>query len=224
MSNISTITNAGSLAPSLTLTAAKIINAFFSSVQTIAGKPSYNITSNAVVISIHYYMSPTAGKHNTMSLSASSINSLGLVLSKLFGRPVQLELVRLHYPHLNAHVLAQYISMNTKYNTFTRVIARLWASNIIAKPLASQLAPSNSVNEVGNLNVNQTLVPTYVTGIKVKLSGRLDNERSTPRQSVQQTQVGTFSGVQHIEMSSFTSKNKKGAFTIKVWLAQARLS
>lgn len=191
--------------------ASKLLTSFFDSILALASKPSFTLSGNKVVIHMFYYTSS-----GDKALSNSAINSLGKVLSKLFKAEVELRLVKLHYPYLNSYILAQYIAINTgKYN-FTRIISRLWAANVIFSP--STVKDSNSAS----LLVDNT-IPAYITGIKVKVSGRLVTQRSVPRQTVQTAQVGTFSTAK-VEMASFTSKNKKGAFTVKVWIGQDALA
>jgi hypothetical protein len=211
-------TMTGSLTTSQMSAARKIIDSSFTAVQAIPSKPLYNVTSDFVVVTTYYYVSDS--KH---AVSDSVINSTAELLSDLFRVPVQVEAVRLHHPHLDAHVLARYISMNSAHITFSKILEQLWATNVISQPV-----PTEEENK-GLLVLPPTgggvVVPTYLTGVKVKLSGRLDNERSTPRQSVQEAQVGTFSSkaVHHTDRASYTSKNNKGSFTVKVWLAQSLL-
>jgi hypothetical protein len=206
-------TMTGSLTTSQMTAARKIIDSSFTAVQAIPSKPLYNVTSDFVVVTTYYYVSDS--KH---AVSDSVINSTAELLSDLFRVPVQVEAVRLHHPHLDAHVLARYISMNSAHITFSKILEQLWATNVISQPV-----PTEEENK--GLLVKRVIVPTYLTGVKVKLSGRLDNERSTPRQSVQEAQVGTFSSkaVHHTDRASYTSKNNKGSFTVKVWLAQSLL-
>ena len=57
--------------------------------------------------------------------------------------------------------------------------------------------------------------------MKIRVSGRLLTQRSVPRQTVQTAQIGSFSGQDNvIDFGSYTTKNKKGAFTVKVWISQ----
>lgn len=196
--------------------ATQIIADYFSKTQVLAGKPVFTVLGNKVVVNVFYYI-PVKNQ----ALNNSTINSLGEVLSKLYKSPVELRLVRLHYPYLNSYILAQYIAMNTrKYNLkaitnslFTRV----------------QLSGPDST----------PLLPAQILGLKVKISGRLTTQRSVPRQTVQTVQIGSFSSsavaqaaskpgaalaVGVVEYAAYTSKNKKGAFTVKVWISQKAYS
>ena len=194
----------------------KLIENYFSQVQALASKPIFSMQENKMVINVFYFI---AAKEQ--ALHNSTVNSLGEVLSKLYKRPVELRLVRLHYPYLNSFILAQYIAMNTRKYNFKAIMNSLFS------------AVRESVMATGS----SASLPSQIVGLKVKISGRLATQRSVPRQTTQTAQIGTFSSsvvenkanmasdsqepVQGVvEHAAFTSKNKKGAFTVKVWISQ----
>lgn len=208
----------------------KLIENYFSQVQALASKPIFSMQENKMVINVFYFI---AAKEQ--ALHNSTVNSLGEVLSKLYKRPVELRLVRLHYPYLNSFILAQYIAMNTRKYNFKAIMNSLFS------------AVRESVMATGS----SASLPSQIVGLKVKISGRLATQRSVPRQTTQTAQIGTFSssrpspkgvganvenkanmasdsqepvrpptGGGVVEHAAFTSKNKKGAFTVKVWISQ----
>jgi len=188
--------------------ATKVIEHFFSPIRALASKPTFTITSSEsgkVIVNVFYYIA-----NKDQALSDSTINNLGQVLSKLFKRPVELRFVRLHYPYLNSYILAQYIAINSNRYNFTRIQRAIF--NALRPVKASSLADSAGSDQ---------LVPAFITGMKIRVSGRLVTQRSVPRQTEQTAQIGSFSGQDNvIDYASFTSKNKKGAFTVKVWISQ----
>ena len=194
--------------------ATKLIANFFSKplatdVQALASKPVFSVSGDKVVINVFYYLADKKGLNN------GSINSLGQVLSKLFKQPVELRFVRLHYPYLDSYILAQYIAINTAKYNFTRIQRAIFGALQFPVLKASEL--------------EDTTLPSYITGMKIRISGRLTTQRSVPRQTVQTAQVGSFSS-SHIpsnskasgiiSSASFSTKNQKGAFTVKVWISQ----
>ena len=197
--------------------ATKVVENFFSPIRALASKPTFTVLSQAensnrkapVVVNVFYYIA-----NKEQALSTSTINSLGQVLSRLFHRPVELRLVRLYYPYLNSYILAQYIAINSNRYNFTRIQRAIFVSLRAIKAKAVQSLKSS----------NKGLLPAYITGMKIRVSGRLVTQRSVPRQSVQTAQIGSFSGGKQnnniVDYSSFTSKNKKGAYTVKVWISQ----
>lgn len=194
--------------------ATKLIANFFSKplateVHALASKPVFSVSGDKVVINVFYYLA------DKKALNNSSINSLGQVLSKLFKQPVELRFVRLHYPYLDSYILAQYIAINTAKYNFTRIQRAIFGALQFPVLKASEL--------------EDTTLPSYITGMKIRISGRLTTQRSVPRQTVQTAQVGSFSS-SHIpsnskasgiiSSASFSTKNQKGAFTVKVWISQ----
>lgn len=189
----------------------KLIAHFFSPINVLIGKPVYSVTSSALVVHVFYYMPFIPFKEGTegKSINSNTLNSLGESLSLIFRRPVELRLVKLHYPYLNSFILAQYIAMNTQDYTLVQILRQVFGS-------ISPVKNTQSLNSLGSL------LPSHIIGIKVRVSGRLMMERSRPRQTVQTAQVGSFAkdNFTLVDNASFTTKNKKGAFTVKVWITQ----
>lgn len=182
----------------------KLIAHFFSPINALAGKPVFTVTADSVIVHVFYYI-PDTGK----ALNNNTVNNLGDALSSLFGRSVELRLVKLHYPYLNSYILAQYIALNTHDYTLVQIVRRIFGS----------IAP---VKNTQSVNVLASDLPSHIVGIKVRVSGRLMTERSRPRQTVQTAQIGSFAkgNLSLVDSASFTTKNKKGAFTVKVWISQ----
>jgi hypothetical protein len=182
----------------------QLISHFFSPINALAGKPVFTVKSDCVVVHVFYYI-PVANQ----ALNSNTVNNLGASLSSLFGRPVSLRLVKLHYPYLDSHILAQYIAMNTQDYNLVQIVRRIFGS----------ISP---VKNTESLNALASELPSHIVGIKVRVSGRLVTERSRPRQTVQTAQVGSFAkhNLALQDYALFTTKNKKGAFTVKVWIVQ----
>jgi ribosomal protein S3 len=187
-----------------TRSAIKLIAHFFSPINALAGKPVFTVTADSVIVHVFYYIPDTS-----KALNNNTVNNLGQTLSSLFRRPVELRLVKLHYPYLNSYILAQYIALNTLDYTLVQIARRIFGS----------IAP---VKNTQSVNVLASDLPSHIVGIKVRVSGRLMTERSRPRQTVQTAQIGSFAkgNLSLVDSASFTTKNKKGAFTVKVWISQ----
>lgn len=187
-----------------TRTANKLMRHFFSPINALSSKPVFTVTSDTVIIHVFYYM-PLAGQ----TLNNNTVNNLGEVLSGLFGRVVELRLVKLHYPYLNSYILAQHIALNAQNHKLVKILRRLFG----------YVAP---VKNTLSLEVLASTLPSHIVGLKVRVSGRLITERSRPRQTVQTAQIGSFSksNLSLVDSACYTSSNKKGAFTVKVWISQ----
>lgn len=208
-------------------TAIKFIEKFFSAIKALSSKPVFIITADKVIINIFYYV-PTKntikkynvknqwkGKirnkmKNNVSLDRNTINFLGDLLSNFFNRPVELRLIKLHYPYLDRTILAKYIRLNTKKYKFKKIQGKVFAKTPVIKYL----------NPLKLKRASQ--LPSYIVGIKVKLSGRLKTERVRPRKTVQTANIGQFSTLHNtlLDFGSYTGKNNHGAYTIKVCIRQ----
>jgi len=85
------------------------------------------------------------------------------------------------------------------------------------------LTSSSESNDYINSNND---IRTYLTGIKFRISGRLAKQRVVPKRTVKTAYKGGISENQYniVESSTFTHKNKKGAFSIRIWLSHGKIS
>jgi hypothetical protein len=153
----------------------------------LVGRPYIRLTPDKAIIQLYY----CSGQ-----LSDEQINTLGNTLSLCWNRPIELTVIRINYFLLDRSILAQYISINSGKYSFKRIVDFL----------SSRLSSSKGKNETR-------------TGIKIGLAGRLTTQRAGPRQTTQGVRLGSSSSVSsgnNMDAGSFTSKNKLGAFTVKV--------
>ncbi len=71
--------------------------------------------------------------------------------------------------------------------------------------------------------ITNPVAPAKTTGIRIRLAGRLKTERFKPKKTVQTVQIGSLSKnlVNFVNTASFTTKNKKGTFNIKIWMSSS---
>jgi len=71
--------------------------------------------------------------------------------------------------------------------------------------------------------ITNPVAPAKTTGIRIRLAGRLNTERFKPKKTVQTVQIGSLTKnlVNYVNTASFTTKNKKGTFNIKVWMSSS---
>jgi ribosomal protein S3 len=183
----------------------KVIKYFFAPIKALSSKPVFTISREGVTVSLFYYTG-----NDTVKLNDNKINRLGRVLSAIFGRQVKLEFVKLYYPHMNRSILAQFLRINAANYNFRRLKGKLFKKVRITKNAESTKRQS--------LNL-----PSHIIGIKVQISGRLETERVRPRKTVSTAQLGAITSDSKgfmLDYGTFTSKNTKGAFTVKVWIGQ----
>lgn len=198
--------------------AISIIESFFDRSRSILGKPMFTISPEKVIVQLFYYSVAETGNN---SLSNSNIQALGKALTKCFNRYVELRIIRLNHVGLDASILSQYLSKNYGKYSFARLL------NILSAGFSSSLQQ----HKTNVLNLDKPY--SKVTGVEMKVSGRLTTQRSIPRKTVKYGRLGSsiFSpkgeqssmnnvGMTHTDFSQHTSKNKLGAFTVKVWMSQ----
>lgn len=175
---------------------------YFRAIKTLASKPVVKMTRKSVNIYLFYYS-------KDLKLNRNTVNNLGEIITRLYNKPVELRLIRLSYPYLDANILAQYIRWNLQDYKIVQITNKLFDSLFIIK----------RPNREKTLN---SKLPSHIMGIKVRVSGRLLAERSRPRFTVQTAERGTFSknNLSLLQVASSTTKNKKNRYTVKVWLNQ----
>ena len=145
-------------------------------------------------------------------LTASKLRFLVLIISKMLNTNVKLEIVRLKYVYHDSTILAQFLGLNSHLTTYGRL------KKILKNQVSIQDGPMKR-NERSNL---YKLIPnTYLTGFKIRISGRLHKQRVVPKQTVKSTYKGYISpsNTNVVEQSTYTGKNKKGAFSIRVYIS-----
>lgn len=133
-----------------------------------------------------------------------------VVLSKLFGKNVKLQLVRLYNPFKDSQILAQLIGLNGKDYKFYKIEDMLFSRAVINKKL----------NRNSNL-IEFTQMATILNGIKIRLAGRLITQNIVPKNTVTFVERGGFAkGHNNLsDCSTFTAKNKLGTYSVRVWLS-----
>jgi ribosomal protein S3 len=187
--------------------AIKLIDHFFTPIKALSSKPLIEVTTHSVIITVFYYI----GQKNR-ALNNNTINNLGDVLRKLFGRPVELRFVKLHYPYLNRTILAKYIRLSVNTMKFKYVIKKLIKKGPLLK-----------IKNIELMTKEPNQVLPGIQGFKFKVSGRPLTQRVRPRKTILKKQIGKFykdNKTSFIDYRQFTTKNKRGAYTVKVWISQ----
>lgn len=166
-----------------------------------------NDTTGAMTVHLPYY-----ARTSTATLTTSLMTALHSELSTSYQLPVNLVFVRLSSPYLDATILAEYLSRELQGQTFNRVMSSLVS---VAGPVDNSI-PLTSYEDAQGLRL-----PASLVGLQVHLAGRLSKEASRPRMTKQSMTLGSLTTDQShtISLSSYTTQNKKGSYTIKVWMA-----
>jgi hypothetical protein len=181
-----------------------LLESTFLSMSSLISKPIIVITPNKVVIQLFYYLNKNVFKNNLLINNNDKLQSLCLNLSKIYKKPVELELDRLHYPYYDSTILSNMIGLISNIVKLRFIIKNLFK---IAK-----------IKKSNNIINKYSIIPSYLSGFKIRVAGRLLTQRVVPRLTVKTIQRGTLARgkAQFVDSARFTNKNKRGSFSITV--------
>ena len=137
------------------------------------------------------------------------LNKLCTILSRIFKKPVELDLVRLHLPFFDDNILVRAIGIMTKKVHVRNIINYIFRKTII-----------NS-KKMNNFTNKGSIIPSFLGGIKIKIGGRLMTQRVVPRLSSRIIQRGAIARgkVNYVDWSRVNLKNKRGAHSVTVTMS-----
>jgi hypothetical protein len=182
----------------------RLLESTFLSMSSLISKPIIIITPNKVVIQLFYYLNKFYSNNKLLNINNDKLQSLCLNLNKIYKKPVELELDRLHYPYFDSHILSNMIGLISNIVKLRFIIKKLFS---IAK-----------IKNTNKFNNNYSIIPSYLSGFKIKVAGRLLTQRVIPRLTVKTIQRGTLARgkAKFVDSARFTNKNKRGSFSITV--------
>src|SRR6266436_6950308 len=181
-----------------------LLESTFLSMSCLISKPIIVITPNKVVIQLFYYLNKFYYNNKLLKNNNDKLHSLCLNLSKIYKKPVELELDRLHYPYYDSNILSNMIGLISNIVKLRFIIKKLFKIAKIKK---------------SNKNINKySIIPSYLSGFKIRVSDKLLTQRVIPRLTVKTIQRGTLARgkAQFVNSARFTNKNKRGSFSITV--------
>jgi Mitochondrial ribosomal protein (VAR1) len=128
------------------------------------------------------------------------------ILSHLFKKPVQLDLIRLHYPYNDSNILVNLLGI-----MINKIKLRIIFRKLFEKAVIKNL---NKVTGKTKFNI----LPAFLSGVNIKVAGRLLTHRVVPRKTVKIIQRGAAATgkINFSDVARYTKKNKRGAFSITV--------
>jgi hypothetical protein len=124
-------------------------------------------------------------------------------------------LVRVYHPTSESNILANFISSVSNKKPFRIVKKRMLRRSKLVNP--SKILDSTE-NEYNHLFETKNITPGNLTGINVKIAGRLLTERIVPRKTVRAFQNGSLSRgkANIVNVGRSTRKNRRGCFSVTV--------
>lgn len=172
----------------------------FISMSILISKPVYVITPNKIVIHLFYFLLKAP---NLILKNNNKLKIICHILTRFLRKPIELDLVRLYYPYYNSTIFVNLFSIFINKLKLRRIV-----NKFIRKAIKSNFYKSNK--------------PSELTGLKIKVAGRLLTQRIIPRKTVKIISYGAIAKNKSmlLETSRFTNKNKRGAFSITVSIGQ----
>jgi hypothetical protein len=145
--------------------------------------------------------------YNITQIFPNKFKILCEILNKLFKKPVELDLIRLHYPYNDSNILANFLVIIINRIKLRIIIKRLF-NNAILKNKKFSSTKTNKLN----------IIPAFLSGINIKVAGRLLNNRIVPRKTVKTIRRGAVAKgkINYLDVARCTNKNKRGAYSITV--------
>ncbi len=212
-----------------------ILNHFFSTFYCIISKPVFLFSNNKLLISINYHIPVISNKmirrhmwkfDQIPAKSAKNLKlelqKLILIISNLLKFKVELQLNNLKYPYHDSTILSKFIALNTNKKRFLAIMRIIIKkASIITNTLRPRKNNKDYFNVAAGpviLNIHNS-IPAVLTGLKVKISGRLITERVIPKKTVSKIEKGGFkkSNNNIVDYAIYTNKNKRGSYSVKVW-------
>ena len=138
--------------------------------------------------------------------------------AQIINKPIEFNLIRLHKSDYDSNILAQLFILILKKKNIRIAINKLYTKNNIANTAsASYLMPAYA-DQAQEYN----FIPAYISGLYIKIGGRLMREPIIPRLTTKKFEIGAIATgkVNLVDSARITQKNKKGAYTIKITYAQ----
>jgi len=210
----------------------------FFSMDSLISKPIFNITNDQIVIHLFYFnfdfiknkkntsfknISYNEVQNGTLNSEIEKLNNktfirkntykldlLCKLLSKFFNKPVELHLIKLNYPYLDSNIFVNLLALMINKKNIRFIMKKFFKFVII----------KNIANKNKTFNINK--IPSFLSGIKIKIAGRLLTQRVIPRKTVKVMSRGAYSRskVNFLDIARYTGKNKRGAFSITVTTGQ----
>lgn len=217
-----------------------LLKYYFASISCFISKPLFTISpspgAGKVVIHLCYYnpsdslsittkvIAPDASLILADSDTVLSFQTISHMLNQIFNKPVELELIPLRYPYHDSTILAQVLAVNSNKYNFNRMMQKLFQkATIITKTYSSLSLGANTSSSDKHRSAPAPI--SQLTGIKVTIAGRLITQRIVPKSTVKTAYKGQLSSTlggkmshKFIDSATYTSKNKIGAYTVRVQL------
>lgn len=139
--------------------------------------------------------------------------ALCFILSKLTNKKIELNLIRVHYPHSNANILVNFLEIIARKLWRKKAIRFLFNNAYLKNFFHMNFERTDSQNIKYN-----DILPSFLTGLKIKICGRLYKGNMRVRKTVFNAKRGINSrgNLNFRDKARYTNKNNKGSYSISI--------
>jgi len=154
------------------------------------------------------------------SFKLKQLELLGNLLTKIYNKPVELEITKLVKPYNDSTILSKSLGMLSNSVKYTSILYKFLKNAKFKNPtkMFSKIEEKSlkSINPKGGNSVT-----AFLSGIKVRVGGRLLTQSVIPRRTVSIYQRGCLARgkADFVNTARFTNKNKRGSYSITVSVA-----
>nr|AWX52919.1 ribosomal protein S3 [Lactarius sp. (in: basidiomycete fungi)] len=191
-----------------------ICRSAFLNMSSIISKPIVSINPNLIKITLFYYWKPLRKKYYNSHLHSkfiilhyNKLEKLVNLISKLFKKSVELELIRIYSPQNESNILANLIGVLSNFIKFRYIHMKLF-----------KLSKTKNLNKGFSSRFSNNKIPSFLSGIYLKLAGRVLTQRIQRRVKSKVVQKGSLARTKArlININRFVNKNKRGTFSITI--------
>jgi len=144
---------------------------------------------------------------NLINLYPLKFKKLCEILNNFFKKPVEFDLIRLHYPYKDSNILVRLLAFMINKIKIRRITRKLF-KNAVIKSIKNNYKIKDKTN----------IIPAFLTGLTIKVAGRLMKYKVIPRKTVRIIRRGSSSigKINYNNFAKYTAKNRRGAFTISI--------
>lgn len=146
-------------------------------------------------------------KFNISKIYHNKFLILCKLLSRKFNKAIELQLIRLHHPFHDTNILINLISLNIRNK------------NKNARIAINKIYEHNQIKIITDPTLKAVnMIPAFLSGINIKIAGRLMREPIIPRLTTKLFSKGASATgkVNYLDVATLTNKNRKGAYTITI--------
>ena len=186
----------------------KILEYSFFEMSSVISRPYFYVTPKNVIINLFYFViNKELSNKKFLNINLEKLEGLSAKLSKFFKKPIKLDLTQIYSISNNSKILALILGKLglKRKNSFTRIIGRF------LKHQSKKIFFRKNQNQISRFS-------TILTGVNIKLGGRLMRGKIVPRRTVKNIQYGSLarSKSNYITTARLTQKNKRGSFSFTV--------